>query len=55
VTSSIGIQLRFMLSPGDTAAILSRFDVVPVPEPSTLLLSALGLVAIVRVGWRRRA
>jgi len=54
VTSNIGIQLRFMLSAGDTASVLSRFDVVPVPEPSTLLLCAIGLVAIVRVGWRRR-
>ena len=36
VTSSIAVQLRFTLSPGDTASILSRFDVVPggtIPEP----------------------
>jgi hypothetical protein len=55
VTSNIGIQLRFMLSAGDTAAVLSRFDVVAVPEPSTLLLSVIGLGAIVQMGWRRRA
>jgi len=54
VTSSIGIQLRFMLSAGDTAAILSRFDVEIVPEPSTLLLSALGLLGTITVGYRRR-
>jgi hypothetical protein len=54
VTGSIGIQLRFMLSAGDTASILSRFDVVPVPEPSTFLSGALGLMAFVGIGWRRR-
>jgi len=54
VTSNIGIQLRFMLTAGDTASILSRFDVEPVPEPSSLVLSALGLVGMVTVGWRRR-
>jgi hypothetical protein len=54
VTSNIGIQLRFALSAGDTASILSRFDVEAVPEPSTLVLSALGLLGTTAVGWRRR-
>jgi len=35
VTSSIGIELRFTLTAGDTASILSRFDVTAVPEPSS--------------------
>lgn len=37
VLSSIGIQLRFSLTPGDTAAVVSRFDVTPVPEPGAPL------------------
>jgi len=44
VTSNIGVQLRFMLSPGDTAAILSRFDVNPIPEPGTFALCGGALV-----------
>jgi hypothetical protein len=46
VTSNIGIQLRFTLSAGDTAAILSRFDVVEIPEPATWLLAAVAAAAI---------
>jgi hypothetical protein len=45
VTSNIGIQLRFTLTPGDTAAILSRFDVVPEPMSAALMGIALALVA----------
>jgi len=58
VGSTIGIQLRFMLSAGDTASILSRFDVVPgganggLPEPTTLTLG--GLVAVLGMGLRGR-
>ena len=43
VTSNIGIQLRFSLTPGDTASILSRFDVEAVPEPASVVLVAIGL------------
>lgn len=50
VNSSIGIQLRFTLSPGDTATIVSDFEVVQVPEPGTLALLLLGGVAF----WFRR-
>ena len=46
VNSNIGIQLRFTLSPGDTASILSRFDVVAVPEPGSAVLIGLGLAAL---------
>jgi hypothetical protein len=49
LASSIGIQLTFTLSPGDSASVLSRFEVVP--EPGTGLLLGLGLLA---VGWIRR-
>jgi hypothetical protein len=55
VTSSFGVQLRFMLSPGDTASILSRFDIVPggtIPEPTTLILGSI--MAIVAYGFRGR-
>ena len=43
ITTSMGIGLNFTLSAGDTASFLSRFDVVAVPEPSSiaLVLSAL--------------
>jgi len=47
VTSSIGITLKFELTPGDTATILSDFEVVAVPEPSTLALLLLGGGALV--------
>lgn len=53
VTTNIGVQLRFVLSPGDTASILSRFDVVPVPEPSTLALVSLLTVAAFVIRGRR--
>lgn len=49
VASNIGIQLRFSLTSGDTASILSRFDVVP--EPASFGLSVMGVLII--VGSRR--
>lgn len=51
VNSNIGIQLRFSLTAGDTASILSRFDVVAIPEPTALCLGALAIFAI---GFYRR-
>lgn len=52
VNASIGIQLRFQLSPGDTATVISRFDVVEIPEPTTCLLFVAGLAGCLTV--RRR-
>jgi hypothetical protein len=54
VTSNIGIQLRFSLTPGDTAAILSRFDVVAVPEPSSAALVAIALAVAAGIAARSR-
>lgn len=43
VNSNIGIVLRFELTPGDTATILSDFEVATlIPEPSSLALLLLG-------------
>jgi hypothetical protein len=47
VTTSIGIELRFSLTARDTAAILSRFDVVPEPSSSLLLLAAAAIGSVV--------
>jgi hypothetical protein len=52
VGSSIGIVLNFSLTAGDTASILSRFDVNPVPEPTSLVWSGL-VVAFVYCRVRR--
>jgi hypothetical protein len=49
VNSFIAIKLSFTLSPGDTAAILSRFDVIP--EPSSALLLGVASMLLIR---RRR-
>ena len=56
VTSFIGIQLRFSLTPGDTASILSRFDVVEsVPDAgSSAALVAIALPFVVAMTARSR-
>ena len=42
VNSNFGILLKFELTPGATAAIISDFEIAPaVPEPSTLALSIM--------------
>lgn len=46
----LGLKLQFTLSPGDSVAITSRFEIVP--EPGTLLLVGLGALGLAMV--RRR-
>lgn len=50
VAASIGIQLQFILSAGDSVAITSYFQVEPIPAPAGLAL--LGLAGL--AGSRRR-
>lgn len=50
IAYSIGLDYRFVLSGGDSAAVTGRFEIIP--EPSTALLLALGLIGL---GIRRRA
>jgi len=56
VTSNIGIQLRFSLTAGDTAAILSRFDVTVIPEPASAAAACVGTMLVLSgtVSRRRR-
>jgi len=55
VTSNIGILLRFELTPGDTATIISDFELVAVPEPSSFALVGLGLIGILARVRRKAA
>jgi hypothetical protein len=50
-TSTIGIQVKFTLSPGDLASYTSVFTVVP--EPATLALVIAGLAGVAHFGRRR--
>ena len=44
IAYSIGLDYRFVLSAGDSAAVTGRFEIIP--EPSTALLLALGLIGL---------
>jgi hypothetical protein len=54
VTTNIGIQLDFVLTPLDSASFTSVF-VVEAPEPGTLLLLGSALLGLVIMGGRRAA
>ncbi|RKX46391.1 MAG: hypothetical protein DRP64_03220 [Verrucomicrobia bacterium] len=51
VVNDIAIKIQFSLSAGDTATVLSRFDVVAIPEPASV-----GLLGFTTLGlfYRRR-
>jgi hypothetical protein len=55
LTTDMGIELKFVLSPGDTATLNGVFVVEPVPEPSSVILALLGLACGLFVVRRRRA
>lgn len=52
-TTTMGITLRFTLSPGDQASITSVFNIIAVPEPVTGSLLGLGLLGLAVAGRKR--
>jgi hypothetical protein len=52
--TNIAIRIRFTLTPGDSAAITSVFNIDAVPEPVTAAMLGLGLVGLAIAGSRLR-
>jgi hypothetical protein len=52
-SSTIGIRIRFSLSPGDSASGTSVFNIDAVPEPTTLVMIGLGVAGLAALGRRR--
>lgn len=54
VTTSIGIELNFRLSAGDSAGFTSVFVAEQVPEPATCTLLGIGFFALIGAVWMRK-
>lgn len=52
-TPTLGLQLKFRLSAGDSASVTGIFNIVPVPGPASL--AVFGVFGLVAGGRRRRA
>lgn len=48
LATSLAITITFQLSPGDSAAVQSRFEIVPEPATALLLASGLAGLAVAR-------
>ena len=51
---SIQSQFNFTLSANDTASGTSRFDIIPIPEPGSLLALGGGLIGLIGFNVRRK-
>lgn len=54
IDSTIGIQIKFSLTPGDSVSFTSNFDVVPVPVPAAVWLFGSGLLGLFGLSRRKR-
>jgi hypothetical protein len=55
IDSNIGVLITFSLTPGDSVAFTSNFDVVPVPVPAAVWLFGSGLLGLFGVSRRKRS
>lgn len=53
IDMDIGIKIMFSLTAGDSAAVTSNFDVVPVPLPAAMWLFGSGLLGLAGVTRRK--